>query len=1089
MKIYLFALFSALGFSTMAQVAITSASLSYYQDFDSLSDTTLTNPYSTLPVEWSATEHGSGADQTYRAAYGELAGGDLYSFGDTALSADRALGSIGSGSVSKIVFGLPFVNSTSDTMSAVAIQFMGEQWRQGRPGTARTSGPDTLFFEYAKNASNIDASTFTPYANLDLASPQNNAALNTAIDGNAAANRTWMSDTLIVTLAPNDTLWIRWRDFNSASYDDGLAIDSLTVTFIPQSVLPIPNFLYVGQSGAQHYEDFNTLSNDYSAGFADFNTLPTGWYAHEVGSNANTTYRVSIGEFGGGEIYSYGDTASTDRALGSVGSGSVSSIFYGAAYINNTGDSIRSMTVEYTGEQWRQGRPGVARTTGPDTLFFGFAVNVAGVHSPSFMEVDSLHFKSAENNGTLNSPLNGNAASNQERIAYTINNLYAGPNDTIWIRWRDFNSTSYDDGLAIDSLTVTFLNTRSNGNPSTPVVTGNYLSISQFNQIYTETFDSLGYDYSSSVYSFQTLPRGWYAHEIGSNADNTYKVAAGEFAGGTIYSFGDTASAERALGSVGSGSVSTSHYGSAWINMTGDTITTLEVRYIGEQWRQGRPGNARATGPDTLHFSFGINANGIDDASSFYSVSNLNFFSPQNNGVLNTPLNGNDATNQTDVQFVMVNLQILPGDTAWIRWSDFNSDSYDDGLAIDSVRITALQNFASTAISFEYSTQTIQEVDDIVAIPLSLVNGNGFSSQVEVYVADSGNIDFGKDLTYLNTNTIFQAGDTTQFFNLILNRNEPFEGTEYFVLGMRNYGNAAEGLIAFDTIHITNYEFPQTAISALKSNDSNGAATKLGDRVVVSGVVHGVNYSTSGGVDFYLIDNAFGINAYAANGAVAYQPTEGDEVQLWGQVAQFRGLTRIESIDSIAVLNTQSGLTSPLLVNTLDESTESAVVSLQSVVLYPSIAKFPSDKEVTAVTSTNDTITLFISSKTNLAGMAAPTTAFNIVGIGSQFTSYNAPFVGGYRLMAISRDYTNIGMGEVNSVEMTVYPVPFTNQLNIASASPITRVELISVNGQILVQREVSGTELSIDASAIPHGTYVLRVLHEGGVAIHKIVK
>lgn len=1089
MKRFLFACF-LLGslISVQAQVPVTNISLGYFQNFNSLSDTTLSNAYSTLPAHWQAMEFGSNADQTYRAAYGEFGGGDLYSFGDSAV-VERALGSIGSGSNTTVLFGASFVNQTTDTITAVVVQYMGEQWRQGRPAAQRSTGPDTLHFAYAVNPTTIDDGTFIKYTNLNFASPSITALLNVPLNGNNSLNQTYKKDTIFgLSLAPSDTFFIRWSDYNSSSFDDGLGVDSLTVNFIPKAAAPRLSYLFIGQSGQQHYEDFNQLSNNYTSGYANFSTLPAGWYAQEVGSNADSTYRVSYGEFASGEIYSFGDSSSTERALGSIGSGSNSNLFYGAAFINNTGDSLRSMTVNYVGEQWRQGRPGSARATGPDTIFFGYALNPTSLGTASFTEVADLHFASAENNGVLGTPLNGNDIANQTQIDFTVHNLKIANGDTVWIRWRDFNSSSFDDGLAIDSLTVTFFDTTNTGGSGNPITASRFLSINQFNSSYLQTFDSLGADYANSPYNHNTLPKGWFASEEGSNSDNTFNVAYGEFASGNIYSFGDSLSSERALGSIGSGANSHSDYGAAFINNTGDTITTLEVDYVGEQWRQGRPGVSRSTGPDTLHFSVGINVASIA-ASGFNAISDLNFYSPEVNGTLNTPLNGNDTVNQTKLQYVVVNLNVLPRDTVWLRWTDFNSQSFDDGLGIDSVKVTALKNFQSTAIAFSLPTQTFVEVDGVIDIPLKLTNSNGFSSQVEVFMANTGTVDLASDLSFVSTNTIFQAGDTTANFKVLLNREQPFENKEYLVLGLRNLGNAQAGAIAFDTIYIENYVYPAVAIDKLKSSNNQGVADSLNGRYLLTGVVHGINYSTSGGTDFYLLQNGNGINVYAPNSALNYSVNEGDNVSIWGQLSQFRGLSRIESIDSIQVNATNAALETSTVVNTLNEATESNLVTLSNITLYPPISNFPSDLAVTALTTTNDTVSIFVSSQSNLAGTPTPVIPFTLTGLGSQFANYTAPFTGGYRLMVISKANSNIGLAENMLTNVSVFPNPFSTHVNVLAKEAITKVEVFNISGKQLRTQRASAKAVNVNLTDLSSGTYVLRVHTANSFSNYKIVK
>jgi hypothetical protein len=100
-------------------------------------------------------------------------------------------------------------------------------------------------------------------------------------------------------------------------------------------------------------QNFNTLSNSASPS----NTLPTGWYLTEVGTGAaaDGLYVVGIGSSNAGGAYSFGATSATDRALGSLGSGSVTPIHYGAQFTNNTGSVISSFTISYGGEVWRRG--------------------------------------------------------------------------------------------------------------------------------------------------------------------------------------------------------------------------------------------------------------------------------------------------------------------------------------------------------------------------------------------------------------------------------------------------------------------------------------------------------------------------------------------------------------------------------------------------------------------------------------------------------------------------------------------------------------------------------------------------------------
>ena len=84
-------------------------------------------------------------------------------------------------------------------------------------------------------------------------------------------------------------------------------------------------------------ENFDTLaSSGTSFTWTDNSTIP-GWYT------SRTSYTVGTGSSNTGALYSFGVAGVnpiTDRALGSVGSGSTGTIYWGVKLTNNTGASI-----------------------------------------------------------------------------------------------------------------------------------------------------------------------------------------------------------------------------------------------------------------------------------------------------------------------------------------------------------------------------------------------------------------------------------------------------------------------------------------------------------------------------------------------------------------------------------------------------------------------------------------------------------------------------------------------------------------------------------------------------------------------------
>lgn len=204
-------------------------------------------------------------------------------------------------------------------------------------------------------------------------------------------------------------------------------------------------------------ENFDTLaSTGTGIAWTDNSTIP-GWYSTRV------TYNAGTGSSNAGALYSFGVAGTnpvTDRALGSVGSGSTGAIFWGARFVNNTGNTITSLDVSYNGEQWRTGGSSSATPSVAQTADFQYQVANAGVitgaNAPTtgWVNHDALDFTSPIFGTTVAAALDGNAAANRTAKSSTIN-LTVGPGQEVWLRWVDVDHANNDHGLAVDDLSVT----------------------------------------------------------------------------------------------------------------------------------------------------------------------------------------------------------------------------------------------------------------------------------------------------------------------------------------------------------------------------------------------------------------------------------------------------------------------------------------------------------------------------------------------------------------------------------------------------------------------------------------------------------
>jgi uncharacterized protein len=200
--------------------------------------------------------------------------------------------------------------------------------------------------------------------------------------------------------------------------------------------------------GSAATQNFDTLSN--TAGSTTNNLTIPGWFMTETGGGArdNEQYAVDTGASNTGDTFSFGAAAATERALGSLRSGTLIAT-WGACYTNNTGSTVNSLAVAYTGEQWRLGVVGRA-----DSITFEYSTSATSLTTGTWNAVTALNFTAPVTAGTVGA-LNGNVAPNRTALSSTIGSLSIANGATFWIRWNDTDASGADDGLAVDDFSLT----------------------------------------------------------------------------------------------------------------------------------------------------------------------------------------------------------------------------------------------------------------------------------------------------------------------------------------------------------------------------------------------------------------------------------------------------------------------------------------------------------------------------------------------------------------------------------------------------------------------------------------------------------
>lgn len=220
------------------------------------------------------------------------------------------------------------------------------------------------------------------------------------------------------------------------------------------AVIALSLSVLAGTATAQIPTSITTLGSPITQNFDGLastgtsSILPPGWGFVEVGTGSNTTYSAGTGSSATADTYSFGASASTERAFGALLSNSLNTTI-GAAFQNDTGTIISSLTISYTGEEWRLGNAGRV-----DRLDFQYSTDATSLTTGTWTDVDGLDFSSPSTTGTTGA-LDGNAAANRTARLASIGGLSIAAGATFRIRWTDFNATGADDGLGVDDFSLT----------------------------------------------------------------------------------------------------------------------------------------------------------------------------------------------------------------------------------------------------------------------------------------------------------------------------------------------------------------------------------------------------------------------------------------------------------------------------------------------------------------------------------------------------------------------------------------------------------------------------------------------------------
>ena len=197
-----------------------------------------------------------------------------------------------------------------------------------------------------------------------------------------------------------------------------------------------------------YIENFDTIG-------ASGTTYPAGWnglrYAGTTASGP-LTLGVTTGSTTTGGLYNVGASGDTDRALGTLSSGTTISRF-GLQLVNNSGATVNQIIFSGVSEQWRTGTSATAN----ETVTFEYSINATDINDPgaTFVPLSTMDLTEIQTASTTGGAIDGNNAANQIVISGTISSASWADGAALTIRWSDHDDGGSDGLYALDNFSMT----------------------------------------------------------------------------------------------------------------------------------------------------------------------------------------------------------------------------------------------------------------------------------------------------------------------------------------------------------------------------------------------------------------------------------------------------------------------------------------------------------------------------------------------------------------------------------------------------------------------------------------------------------
>lgn len=1086
-----------MAFFVKSQTLVNSVGTPVTENFNSLTTSNTVSPWnqnSTLSgwIAYEMDPYSKAID--FSGDSGTSTGGRLYSYG-RALSNDRALGSLCSGSNDSIVFGWRLKNNTGKEITSVTISYTGEQWRR----TSGTASNKLLFFyKIAGSISSIDSVSirdltgngFTYNPGLDFSSPVTGTTTS-LLNGNDAANSKYLTQTVAVTIAPGEEIMLLWLDDDEAGNDHGLAIDNISVSFLNIDIIPpsVTNVLY---------PDTNTIEVSFSESVTNASATDTSNFkfspyvkissiTYDTGSKTCfIKVLLKQGKYYTLSIDGLVDLASPANKQKAVYKSQnlvynsyhsdkliISEIFYNDPSTSDNYEFIEianrdSSSIELGGLQFSSG---IIYMFEEYVLESGKAICVAK-NKDSCNKVFGTTFLGA---------FLGDLDNNGEKVV--LSNSFSQIIDSV--KYSNTNGwlTEADGKGASMQLKTTRLNSKDN-----------------------DKFSSWFVDYRRE-FPFQKGTKIWASpdeiapsllaiDEIKQNDTNgiNQNLKSKVEIRGTVYGINfDTAGLQFVMRDSGNGIVVFSPFKTFDYSVTeGDSIHVIGTVFqkdglsiiITDTLIKKGISKIGLKSPTPIALPDENHEADLVKISNLKLVQNLSVW-PVNEFV--KFLKGSDTISvfidkETDIDSTALPSAISYSITGFVFQSS-KSPKLDDGYFLLPRSFKDIQFISAPQVSFVNKSLEVSESNKVL-IELKILNSNGNATTISI-VKKGGTALEGFDYnSNLQLTITFPAlSDSNQSFSIPLINDVFDEPDKTLQLVIRSINNG--GIILKDSIldiTIQDDDNPLFPIKFASKINSMGVPDSNNVKAQVRGIVYGINYRPSG-LQFTIHDSTGGIGIFHPFGNFGYLVTEGDEILVSGTIGHFRGLAQLSFIDTVSKLKSQAGIKSPVEVLKLNEFSESNLIKIKRLQwAQPKPAKWLANATY-KFTNGKDTFDVRIDGDINLAETTTPAyDTINITGIGGQVSTVSTgPFFDGYLLYPryisdIEKWDKNTSTVETFSEFVSVFPNPNYGNFEIISHKPITAICILSITGETVFNLKIPNLfQKTLDLN-LPPGIYILKV-------------